>query len=46
MTQEDLVVQLHEEGISAAAIHTRLVEILGSLALAYSSVTRIARSAS
>jgi hypothetical protein len=45
MTQEDLVLQLHEERMSAVVIHTRLVEIFGPLALAYSSVTRIARSA-
>jgi hypothetical protein len=46
MTLEDLVAQLHEQGISAVTIHTRLVEIFGPLAIAYWSVTWIARSAS
>jgi hypothetical protein len=46
MTQQDLVLQLHEEMISAIAIHTRLVEVFGPLALAYLSVTRIVRSTS
>jgi hypothetical protein len=46
MTQEDLVLQLHEERMSVVEIHTGLVEIFSLLALAYSSVTRIARSAS
>jgi hypothetical protein len=46
MTQEDLVLQLHEEGMSAIAIHTRLVEIFDPAAFAYSSVKRITRSAS
>jgi hypothetical protein len=46
MTQQDLVLQLHEEWISAVAIRTRLVEVFGLLAFAYSSVTRIVRSMS
>jgi hypothetical protein len=46
MTQEDFVLQLHEEWMLVFAIHTRLVEIFDSLALAYSLVARIARSAS
>jgi hypothetical protein len=46
MTQEDLVLQLHEEGTSAVAIYERLVEVFGPLAMAYSSVTRITRKAS
>jgi hypothetical protein len=33
MTQEDLVCQLHEEGMSAVAIHMRLVGVFGSLAI-------------
>jgi hypothetical protein len=41
MTQQDLVLQLHEEGISAVAIHIRLVEVFGLLALVYLSMTRI-----
>jgi hypothetical protein len=45
MRQEDLVFQLHEEGILSVEIHTKLVDIFGPLALAYSLVTRIARSA-
>jgi hypothetical protein len=46
MTQKDLVLQLYEEEMPVRAIHTRLVEIFGPLAVAYFSVTRIARSAS
>jgi hypothetical protein len=46
MMQEDLVLQLHEQGIVSVAIHMRFVEVFGPLAIAYSSVTRIARSAS
>jgi hypothetical protein len=34
------------EGMSAVAIHMRLVEVFGSIAIAYSSVTQISRSAS
>jgi hypothetical protein len=39
MTQEDLILQLHEEEMSAVAIHTRLVEVFGPFALTYPSVT-------
>jgi hypothetical protein len=46
MTQEDLVLQLDEEGMSAIAIHTRLVDVFVSLALTYLWVMRIARTAS
>jgi hypothetical protein len=43
MTQKDLVVSFHEEGLSAKEIHERLVEIFGGLAMAYSTITRILR---
>jgi hypothetical protein len=33
MTQQGLVLQLHEEGISAVAMHTRLVDVLVPLHL-------------
>jgi hypothetical protein len=46
MMQEDLVLQLCEKRMLAIAMHTRLVEVFGLLAMVYSSVTRIARSAS
>jgi hypothetical protein len=46
MMQEDLVLQLHKQGMSAVAIHTRLVDVFGHLAMAYSSATRIAGSES
>jgi hypothetical protein len=46
MMQEDLVLQLHEQEISAVVIHTRLVEVFYFLAMAYSFVTQIMRSAS
>jgi hypothetical protein len=46
MMQEDLVLQLHEQGMSAVTIHTRLVEIFDPLAMVYLSVTRIAMSVS
>jgi hypothetical protein len=46
MTQEDLVHQLHEEGMSAIAIHMRFVEIFSLLAIAYSTVIKIARRTS
>jgi hypothetical protein len=46
MAQQDLVLQLHEERISAVAIHTRLVGVFGPLGFAYSSVTSIVRSTS
>jgi hypothetical protein len=43
MMQEDLVLQLHEEGMSTLAIYMRLVDVFGSLAIEYSSVTEITR---
>jgi hypothetical protein len=46
MKQQDLVFELYEQGMSAFAIHIKLVDIFGPLAMAYSSVTRMARSAS
>jgi hypothetical protein len=46
MTQEDLVHQIHEEGTSAVAIHTRLVEVFDPLAIGYWTVTKIARRTS
>jgi hypothetical protein len=46
MTQEDLVLQLHEEGISAVAIHMRLFDVFGPLAIGYSSVTKITKRTS
>jgi hypothetical protein len=39
MTQKDLVLSLHKEGLMAKTIHERLVEIFGPLAMPYSAVT-------
>jgi hypothetical protein len=46
MAQEDLVHQLDEKRMSAVAIHMRLVDIFGPLAIGYSTVTKIARRTS
>jgi hypothetical protein len=46
MSQEDLVLSLHEEGLTAKKIHEQLVEIFGPLAMSYSIVTRIIRKTS
>jgi hypothetical protein len=46
MMQEDLLLQLNEEGISAVAIHMRLVDVFGLLAIGYFSVTKITRRTS
>jgi hypothetical protein len=43
MSQEDLVLSLHEEGLTAKQIHERLVEIFGPIAVPYSIVTRTIR---
>jgi hypothetical protein len=43
MNQEDLLLSLHEEGLTAKQIHQRLVEIFGSLAMPCSIVTRTIR---
>jgi histone-lysine N-methyltransferase SETMAR len=40
MSQKDLVLSLHKEGLTAKAMHERLVEIFGPLAMPYSTVTR------
>jgi transposase len=39
MTQKDLVVSFHDEGLSAKEIHERLVDIFGGLTMPYSTVT-------
>jgi hypothetical protein len=39
MSQKDLVISLHEEGLTAKEIHEQLVEIFGPLAMSYSTVT-------
>jgi rRNA processing protein Gar1 len=46
MSQEDLVLSLHEEGLTAKQIHERLVEIFGPLAMPYSIVTRTIKKTS
>jgi hypothetical protein len=46
LTQEDLVHQLHEKGMSAVAIHIKLVQDFGPLAIGYSRITKIARRTS
>jgi hypothetical protein len=46
MSQEDLVVSLHGEGLTAKQIHERLVEIFGRLAMPYSIVTTTIRKIS
>jgi transposase len=46
MSQEDLVLSLHEEGLTEQQIHERLVEIFGPLAMPYSIVARIIRKTS
>jgi transposase len=46
MSKEDLVLSLHEEGLTAKQIHERLVEVFGPLAMLYSIVTRTIRKAS
>jgi histone-lysine N-methyltransferase SETMAR len=43
MSQKDLVLSLRKEGMTAKAIHERLVEIFGLFAMPYSTVTRIFR---
>jgi hypothetical protein len=43
MSQKDLILSLYKEGVMAKAIHERLVEIFGPLAIPYSTVTRIFR---
>jgi transposase len=43
MSQENLVLSLHEEGLKAKQIHERLVEIFGLLTIPYSIVTRTIR---
>jgi hypothetical protein len=43
MSQKDLVLSLHKEGLTAKAIYERLVEIFGPLAMPYSIVTRTFR---
>jgi transposase len=40
MNQKDLILSLHKESLTAKAIHERLVEIFGQLAMPYSTVTR------
>jgi hypothetical protein len=46
MSQEDLVLSLHEEGLTAKKIHERLVESFDPLAMPYSIVTRTIRKIS
>jgi transposase len=46
MSEEDLVLSLHEESLTAKQIHERLVEIFGPLAMPYSIVTRTIRKTS
>jgi hypothetical protein len=43
MSQKNLVVSLHKEGLTAKTIRERLVEIFGQLPMPYSTVTRIFR---
>jgi hypothetical protein len=43
MSQKNLVLSLHDEDLTAKAIHERLVEIFGSLAMPHSTVTRTFR---
>jgi hypothetical protein len=43
MSQKDLVLSLHKEGLMAKAIHERLVELFGLLAMPYSTITRTLR---
>jgi hypothetical protein len=43
MSQKDLVLSLRKEGMTVEAIHERLVEIFGLLAMPYSTITRIFR---
>jgi hypothetical protein len=46
MSQEDLVLSLHDEGLTAKQIYERLVESFGPLAMPYSIVTRTIRKTS
>jgi hypothetical protein len=43
MSQKDLVLSLHKEGLTAKVIYERLVEFFGPLAMPYSIVTRTFR---
>jgi hypothetical protein len=43
LSRKDLVLSLHEEGLTTKEIHERLVEIFGRLAMPYSTVTRTSR---
>jgi hypothetical protein len=45
LRQEDLVLQFHEQRMSAVATHTRLVDAFDLLVIVYSLVTRITKSA-
>jgi hypothetical protein len=43
MSQKDLILSLHEEGLAAKEIHERLVETFCPLAMLYLTVTRTIR---
>jgi hypothetical protein len=43
MSQKDLVLSLHKESLTVKAIHEKLVEIFGSFAMPYSTITRTFR---
>jgi hypothetical protein len=43
MSQKDLVLSLHEKGLTAKEIHEQLVEIFDLLAVSCSTVTRTIR---
>jgi hypothetical protein len=43
MSQKDLILSLHKESLTAKAIHERLVEIFGPLAMPHSTITKTFR---
>jgi hypothetical protein len=43
MTQKDLFLSLHKEGLTANVMHERFVEFFGALAMPYSTAMRTFR---